>query len=55
MDIAGLVLGYIAVIGGLSIAPLVIVLNQRNDRWKHELEHIERHEGARVRANAAAG
>ncbi len=42
MDIAGLVLGYIAVIGGLSIAPLAIILGLRNERRKRELEHIER-------------
>ena len=42
MDIAGLVLGYIAVLGGLSIAPLAIVLGHRNERRKRELEHVER-------------
>ncbi len=42
MDIAGLVLGYITVIGGLSIAPLAIVLTHRNQQRKRELEHIER-------------
>jgi hypothetical protein len=42
MDIAGIVLGYIAVIGGLSIAPLAIVLGIRHERRKRELEHIER-------------
>ena len=42
MDIAGMVLGYIAVIGGLAIAPLAIVLYYRDERRKRELEHIER-------------
>jgi hypothetical protein len=42
MDTAGIVLGYIAVIGGLSIAPLAIVMGIRHDRQKRELEHIER-------------
>jgi hypothetical protein len=42
MEIAGIVLGYIAVIGGLSIAPLAIILTQRNERRKREMEHIER-------------
>jgi hypothetical protein len=42
MDIAGVVLGYIAVIGGLSIAPLAIWITQKNERRRRELEHIER-------------
>ncbi len=42
MDIAGIVLGYIAVIGGLSIAPLAIIMGIRHDRRKRELEHMER-------------
>ena len=40
--IAGLVLGFIAVIGGLSIAALAIILGIRHDRRKREMEHIER-------------
>jgi hypothetical protein len=42
MDIAGLVLGYIAVIGGLAISAVALVLGIRHDRRKRELEHIER-------------
>ncbi len=42
MNIAGIVLGYIAVIGGLSIAPLAIIMGIRHDRRKRELEHAER-------------
>jgi hypothetical protein len=42
MEIAGMVLGYIAVIGGLAIAPLSIVLHLRNEQRKREFEHIER-------------
>jgi hypothetical protein len=42
METAGMVLGFIAVIGGLSIAPVAIALSQRNERRKRELEHIER-------------
>jgi hypothetical protein len=42
MEIAGMVLGYIAVIGGLAIAPLSIVLHFRNEQRKREVEHIER-------------
>jgi hypothetical protein len=42
MDIAGIVLGYIAVIGGLAIAPLAIIMGIRHDRQKRELEHMER-------------
>jgi hypothetical protein len=42
MDIAGIVLGYIAVVGGLSIAPLAIIMGIRHDRRKRELEHMER-------------
>jgi hypothetical protein len=42
MNIAGMVLGYIAVLGGLSTAPLAIVLSQKNERRKREMEHIER-------------
>jgi hypothetical protein len=37
-----MVLGYIAVIGGLSIAPLAIYMTQKSERRKRELEHIER-------------
>jgi hypothetical protein len=37
-----MVLGFIAVIGGLAIAPVAIVLTQRHERRKRELEHIER-------------
>ena len=32
MDIAGITLGFIAVIGGLAIAPLSIILGIRHDR-----------------------
>jgi hypothetical protein len=42
MASAGLVLGFIAVIGGLSIAPLAIILGIRHDRQKREMEHLER-------------
>ncbi len=42
MDIAGIVLGYIAVIGGLSIAPLAIIVGCRLKQRIRELEHIER-------------
>jgi hypothetical protein len=42
MEIAGIVLGFIAVIGGLAIAPLSIVLHLRNEQRRRELEHIER-------------
>ena len=42
METAGMVLGFIAVVGGLAIAPLAIVLGQRHERRKRELEHIER-------------
>jgi hypothetical protein len=42
METAGIVLGFIAVVGGLAIAPLAIVLGQRHERRKRELEHIER-------------
>ena len=37
-----MVLGFIAVIGGLAIAPLSIVFHLRNEQRKRELEHIER-------------
>ncbi len=42
MDIAGLVLGYIAVIGGMAIAPLAIWSSTRISHRKRELEHMER-------------
>jgi hypothetical protein len=42
MESAGLVLGFIAVIGGLSIGALAIILGIRHDRRKREMEHIER-------------
>jgi hypothetical protein len=42
METAGLVLGFIAVVGGLAIAPVPFVLHHRNERRKRELEHIER-------------
>jgi hypothetical protein len=42
MQSAGLVLGFIAVVGGLGIGTLAIVLGIRHDRRKRELEHIER-------------
>ena len=42
MASAGLVLGFIAVIGGLSISGLAIVLGIRHDRQKREMEHLER-------------
>ncbi len=42
MEYAGLVLGFIAVIGGLAIGGLAIVLGIRHDRRKREMEHIER-------------
>jgi hypothetical protein len=42
MNVAGIVLGYIAVIGGLSIGAIAIILGIRHDRRKREMEHIER-------------
>jgi hypothetical protein len=42
METAGLILGYIAVIGGLSFAVLPITLHHRHERRKREMEHIER-------------
>ena len=42
MDIAGITLGFIAVIGGLAIAPLAIILGIRQAQRKREMEHIER-------------
>jgi hypothetical protein len=42
MDIAGIVLGYISVIGGLLIAPLAIIIGCRLKQRNRELEHIER-------------
>jgi hypothetical protein len=42
MQTAGFVLGFIAVIGGLSIGAMAIILGIRHDRRKRELEHIER-------------
>jgi hypothetical protein len=42
MDIAGIILGYVAVIGGLSIAPIAIIVGNRQQQRKRELEHIER-------------
>jgi hypothetical protein len=42
MESAGLVLGFIAVVGGLLIAGLAIILGIRHDRQKREMEHIER-------------
>ena len=42
MESAGLVLGFIAVIGGLSIGTLAIILGIRHDRRKREMEHVER-------------
>lgn len=42
MASAGLVLGFIAVIGGLGISGLAIVLGIRHDRQKREMEHLER-------------
>jgi hypothetical protein len=42
MDIAGITLGFIAVIGGLAIAPFSIFLGIRQAQRKREMEHIER-------------
>jgi len=42
MDIPGIVLGYIAVVGGLSIAPIAIFVGCRHEQRKRELEHMER-------------
>jgi hypothetical protein len=42
MQAAGIVLGFIAVIGGLSLGAIAIILGIRHDRRKRELEHIER-------------
>jgi hypothetical protein len=42
MESAGLVLGFIAVVGGLAIAGTAIILGIRHDRRKREMEHIER-------------
>jgi hypothetical protein len=42
MDIAGIVLGFIAVIGGLAIGPFAIYYGGRQQLRKRQLEHIER-------------
>lgn len=42
MATAGIVLGFISVIGGLSLGALAIILGIRHDRRKRELEHLER-------------
>jgi FtsH-binding integral membrane protein len=42
VDVAGITLGFIAVIGGLGISGLAIVLGIRHDWRKRELEHLER-------------
>jgi uncharacterized membrane protein len=42
MASAGLVLGFISVIGGLSVGAMAIILGIRHDRQKREMEHIER-------------
>jgi hypothetical protein len=42
MATAGLVLGFISVIGGLTIGGIAVILGIRHDRQKRELEHIER-------------
>jgi hypothetical protein len=42
MEIAGMTLGFIAVVGGLAIAPLSIGLHFRHERRKREMEHMER-------------
>jgi hypothetical protein len=42
MDTAGVVLAFIAVVGGLSLSVLPIGLHYRNERRKREMEHIER-------------
>jgi hypothetical protein len=39
---AGLVLGFIGVVGCFAIPPVAIVLHHRSERRKRELEHIER-------------
>lgn len=42
MDTAGLVLGFIAVIGGISVALFAIWSTGRQQARKRELEHLER-------------
>ena len=42
METAGIVLGFIAVTGGLAIGSFALILGLRHDRRKRELEHIER-------------
>jgi hypothetical protein len=42
MELAGLILGSIAVIGGLAVVPLPFILHHRHERRKREMEHIER-------------
>jgi hypothetical protein len=42
METAGLVLGFISVIGGLAIAPFAIWYGGRLSHRKRELEHMER-------------
>lgn len=42
MDVAGITLGYIAVIGGLLFGAIPITFHFRHERRKRELEHLER-------------
>lgn len=42
MDSLGILLGFVAVVGGLGISGLAIVLGIRHDWRKRELEHVER-------------
>ena len=42
METAGLVLGFIAVVGGLALGAVAVIMGIRHDRRKRELEHIER-------------
>jgi hypothetical protein len=42
VDVAGITLGYIAVIGGLLFGAMAVAYHFRHERRKRELEHIER-------------
>ena len=39
MDVAGITLGYIAVIGGLSFSTFCLLIHFRHERRKREMEH----------------
>ncbi len=42
MDIAGMALGFTAIIGGVVMIPISIGLHFQHERRKREMEHIER-------------